>query len=109
MFILMEITMTRKNKILLYLLAFISLYSNSSNIENLVIPEGFEVRIFAEGLNSPRQITETDNGHIIVGSKKGDQIIAIVNDEINGFQRKKITLAKNLKNPTKTKNKNSKS
>ena len=45
---------------------------------NLDLPDGFEVSILTSGLDSPRQIAETDNGHLIVGSKTGSEVIALI-------------------------------
>ena len=59
------------------------------------MPEGFEISVFAEGLESPRQITETDAGHIIVGSKNGNEIFAILDQK-----KTKILIADGLQNPT---------
>ena len=47
-----------------------SMNSYSSLLEELTVPEGFEISIFASDLDSPRQLTETKDGAIIVGSKE---------------------------------------
>ena len=57
---------------------FSALLNATSNLERLNAPPGFEINIFADGLESPRQITETDGGFIIVGSKMGDKIIGLL-------------------------------
>ena len=70
------------------LLAFILTFSyllKAENISQLKVPDGFEIQIFADNLDSPRQITETKNGHVIVGSKKGDKIIALIDDNKDGI------------------------
>ena len=57
-----------------------SLYSMNSYsylLEELTVPEGFEISIFASDLDSPRQLTETKDGAIIVGSKKGTKVLDI--------------------------------
>ena len=78
------------------LIYFFSLVINAdSNIKKLILPEGFEISVFAEGLESPRQITETDAGHIIVGSKNGNEIFAILDQK-----KTKILIADGLQNPT---------
>ena len=92
--------MIKKNKYLLILIALLNLEAYSNNIENLIVPNGFEIKIFAEGIDSPRQITETKDGHIVVGSKKDNKIIALVNNDVDQLGQKKITLATNLQNPT---------
>ena len=51
---------------------FSSFVYASSYLEKLNVPDGFEISIYADGLDSPRQLAETDGGYIVVGSKKGD-------------------------------------
>ena len=79
----------------LYFFAFFA--SANSNINKLNIPEGFEITIYAEDLESPRQLAETDNGFIIVGSKNGNKIYALNNNE---SAKQKILVAEGLQNPT---------
>jgi len=78
---------------------FSALLNATSNLERLNAPPGFEINIFADGLESPRQITETDGGFIIVGSKMGDKIIGLFDSDDDGFAEKRIVIADNLKNP----------
>lgn len=70
----------------------------SDNIKNLIVPDGFEINIFASELQSPRQIAETGDGHIVVGSKKGSEVIALI-DENNDGKFKKVVIANGLQNP----------
>ena len=87
--------------LLFFLVIFISglVYSNS-NLDRLNLPNGFEISIYADNLDSPRQITETDNGYIIVGSKKGDKIFALFDEDLDGYAERKILIADSLQNPT---------
>ena len=80
---------------LLYLFPFY--VDAASNINKLNVPEGFEITIYAENLESPRQLAETDNGFIIVGSKNGNKIYALNNNE---SAKQKILVAEGLQNPT---------
>ena len=90
-----------KYMLIIYLLYFFSLYiSADSNINKLFIPEGFEISIYAENLDSPRQLTETADGFIIVGSKNGDKIFALNDANNDGVAEQKILLANGLQNPT---------
>ena len=79
---------------------FFSPITNSSNVDELILPNGFEIEIVASDLNTPRQMVETNNGYIIVGSKKGNKIVALVDYNNDGFYEKTITLADKLQNPT---------
>ncbi len=74
-----------------------SIFINSqSNIDKLNIPNGFEINIFADDIDTPRQIAESNNGHILVGSKKGSEVIALINK--NG-KYEKVVVANDLQNP----------
>ena len=72
----------------------------SSNIDDLVLPNGFDISIVAVGLDSPRQLTETKSGHVIVGSKKGSEIIALIDNNNDGYFEERAIVAENLQNPT---------
>ena len=69
-------------KFFLHLLLIISfslnIYSDSSHIiNNLEIEKGFSIEIFVEDIDTPRQIAESANGNIFVGSRSGGTISAI--------------------------------
>ena len=88
----------------LYVIILTSFYSSFTNgelkIEKLNIPDGFEISIYADGLDSPRQLAETDEGYIVVGSKKGDKIYALYDTNFDGYAEKRILISENLQNPT---------
>jgi len=92
--------MIRSNyKIYLQLFVIISfslnIFSDSSKlIQNLEIEKGFSIEIFAEGLNTPRQIAESDAGNIFVGSRSGGTISAI-----DSYKNIRV-IAKGLSNST---------
>ena len=96
-------TYNQKIKYLL-IISFIyifSFYSHASSLlDNLNVPNGFEITVFADELDTPRQITETESGYIIVGSKKGDKIFALYDTNLDGYAEKKILIANGLQNPT---------
>ena len=71
-----------------------------SDLDKLNLPVGFEISIFAKDLDSPRQITQTDEGYVIVGSKKGDKIYALHDQDLDGYAEKRILIADGLQNPT---------
>ena len=82
-------------------LYFISFFINAySDLDKLNLPVGFEISIFAKDLDSPRQITQTHDGYVIVGSKKGDKIYALHDQDLDGYAEKKILIADGLQNPT---------
>ena len=86
-------------KITLFLIGlFIGSYTTAQNIETLIVPENFEISILTKDLDSPRQITETKDGAIIVGSKKGTEVIAFVDEDNDGLFNQRL-VANNLQNP----------
>ena len=86
---------------ILFNIYFISLFINAnSDLDKLTLPSGFEISIFADNLDSPRQISETDDGYIIAGSKKGDKIYALYDQDLDGYAEKRILIADGLQNPT---------
>ena len=91
--------MNKKNISMLILIITFST-SALSKVDQLKLPEGFVVDIVAESIDSPRQMAETKNGHVVVGSKKGDKIIALIDNDKDGFFEKKVTIAEGLQNPT---------
>ncbi len=88
----------RNFTIVLQLIIFSGHLISSSILNNLSVPNGFEISILAKNLDSPRQITETSSGHIIVGSKKGGEVIALLDVNDNGLFEKRL-VANNLQNP----------
>ena len=76
----------------------INFYTIAQNVETLKVPENFEISILAKNLDSPRQMTETLSGHIIVGSKKGSEVIALSDKDNDGVFEQRL-VANNLQNP----------
>jgi len=90
-----------KYLLIIYLLySFPFSISADPNINKLYVPEGFEISIYADNLDSPRQLTETADGFIIAGSKNGDKIFALNDINNDGVAEQKILLASGLQNPT---------
>ena len=86
-----------KSSFLVINVYFISFFAYpNSDLDSLILPTGFEISIFADDLNTPRQISETDDGYIIVGSKKGDKIYALYDQDLDGYAEKRILIADGL-------------
>tara|TARA_B100001094_G_C18165202_1_gene791625 strand:+ start:287 stop:1414 length:1128 start_codon:yes stop_codon:yes gene_type:complete len=92
--------MNKKRTYLFGMLFGLILNVQSNNINKLQLPEGFQVSIYAEGIESPRQITETEDGHVIVGSKNGKSIYALNDINKDGVSEEKVLIANGLQNPT---------
>lgn len=79
----------------LFLVTYFSLNLHAINLDDLSLEKGFNISIFAEDLDSPRQMVEGANGIIYVAERNG-QIIALKDLDKNGQSDVKITLVKNL-------------
>ena len=68
---------------------------NAIDLDQLVLEEGFSISIFAENLDSPRQMVEGKNGTIFVGERNG-KILALRDSDNNGRVDSKIIVADGL-------------
>lgn len=82
-------------RIAIYFSAFFVMHVYSIDLTSLKVEDGFEISIFADGLNSPRQMAEGENGIIYVGERDG-QIVALLDSDKNGQSDTRIVVAKNL-------------
>ena len=89
---------------LILYISFIGQISSNEDIRKLVLPKGFEISIYADELAMPRQISESENGYIFIGSKtqKDDngKIIALIDNNNDGYAEEKIIVAEGLDFPT---------
>ena len=95
--------MTIMNKFTAYLSLLIITYPailSSNSIDDLKLPKGFEISIYADEIKSARQMAESSGGIIYVGSKSGDSIYAILDKDNDNFAETKILVASGLSNPT---------
>tara|TARA_B100000900_G_scaffold352966_1_gene320864 strand:- start:231 stop:1376 length:1146 start_codon:yes stop_codon:yes gene_type:complete len=88
---------TAKFSIISLISSFSFFLNSDTNLTKLNLPESFEITIFAKDLETPRQIAETKKGHIIVGSKKGSEVIALVKSSDATYKR--VIVANELQNP----------
>lgn len=82
----------------LYAILFSNFLLTDYLLKDLNVPHGFEISILASDLNTPRQIAETKDGHLIVGSKKGSEVVALVKEN-NDEAYREVVVADDLKNP----------
>ena len=78
-----------------YPICLLSLNLTALDLERLDLEEGFSISIFAENLDSPRQMAEGKNGTIFVGERNG-KIIALRDLDNNGQVDLKIVVAEGL-------------
>jgi len=68
----------------------------NEHLMSLNLPKNFEISIFANNIESPRQMAETKNGFVIVGSKSGQSIYALHDNNNDGTAEIKILIAMDL-------------
>ena len=87
--------MTYKNYLILMGIFFSPLHLFSIDLNQLVLEDGFEISIFADNLESPRQMAEGENGTIFVAERSG-QIVGLIDSDNNGQADQKIVIANSL-------------
>ena len=75
--------MVKMNKNFITIVCFFSFYINALTLEDLVLQDGFQISIFAENIEAPRQMTQGDQGFIFVGSRKSGKVIALFDSDGN--------------------------
>ncbi len=78
-----------------YTICICSLNLSAIDLDQLVLEDGFSISIFAESLDSPRQMVEGKNGTIFVGERNG-KILALRDSDNNGQVDLKIIVADGL-------------
>ena len=79
----------------LFFISFSHFQLSSQDLEHLIIESGFNISIYADNLDAPRQMAESKDGTIFVG-EKGGQVIALRDTDKNGQADFKRVIAKNL-------------
>ncbi len=66
----------------------------------LQMPPGFEIRIFADGIENARQMARGDSGVIFVGSRSAGKIHAVTDEDQDGVANQIWQIADGLKMPS---------
>ena len=78
-----------------FLLVIFSTFVSAIDLSQLSIDKGFNITIFANGLDAPRQMAEGKNGVIFVG-ERGGKIVALIDTDSNGVADSRIIVADGL-------------
>ncbi|MDB9907208.1 PQQ-dependent sugar dehydrogenase [Gammaproteobacteria bacterium] len=81
-------------------LSFISTTLLANILDDLQIDSSYKIEVYASGLDSPRQLTESDDGWIFLGSRSGGSVFAIRDTDENGVSDEKVLVADGLTMPT---------
>jgi glucose/arabinose dehydrogenase len=72
---------------------------DQSILGQIIVPEGFEVSIFAEGVKNARSMVYSPNGVLFVGTRDKGDVYAIVDDDKDFKADTIYTIAKKLRMP----------
>jgi glucose/arabinose dehydrogenase len=81
-------------------LSFIAMPLLSNILDDLKIDSKYKIEVYASNLDSPRQLAESDDGWIFLGSRSGGNIFAIRDTDGNGESDEKLLVAEGLTMPT---------
>lgn len=70
------------------------------NLNDIKLPEGFKIEIYASKVKNARAMTLSPNGTVYVGSRKEGKIYAIVDKDLDYKADEVVVIASGLKMPT---------
>lgn len=79
---------------------FWNVAANALDLEQIRLPNGFEIEIYAAGLTNARQMALGDRGTLFVGSRTAGKIYAVSDLDQDGSAETKVTVARGLTMPT---------
>ncbi|WP_444935666.1 PQQ-dependent sugar dehydrogenase [Microbulbifer sp. JMSA004] len=87
-------------KILFATLLFASAVQAEITLDQLQVPEGFELSYFAEDVETARQLARSESGTVFSGSFRAKKVYALRDTDNDGAADKRWVLMENLKAPT---------
>lgn len=69
-------------------------------IEDLVVPDGFKIELYAENVVNARQMTLGDDGTIFVGTRKEGKVYALIDTNKDGHADKQYLIDEDLYMPS---------
>ena len=76
------------------------LLSSQLYVEELVVPDGFKIELFASDVINARQLALGDEGTLFVGTRKEGKVYALVDKNNDGKADKRYLIDKNLNMPS---------
>ncbi len=69
-------------------------------LNRIILPAGFEIHLYAEGVESARQLALGEHGTVFVGSRKGGKVHAVVDTDGDNFAEQVYVVDHGLNRPT---------
>jgi glucose/arabinose dehydrogenase len=73
--------------------------ATSSGLAGLKLPKGFRIAVYADKVESARELAVTPSGLVFVGSRKAGKVYALVDADKDGVAEKVVTVAEGLNKP----------
>ncbi|WP_342117586.1 DUF7133 domain-containing protein [Pseudoduganella sp. OTU4001] len=71
----------------------------ANSLSSLKLPKGFQIAVYADQVESARELAVTDSGLVFVGSRKAGKVYALVDADKDGVAEKIVTVAEGLNKP----------
>ncbi|MAV94373.1 PQQ-dependent sugar dehydrogenase [Pseudomonadota bacterium] len=84
------------NKLKFVFLVTFSAFSLGVDLEDLRIDPSYSIELFASDIDSPRQMTQGDDGRLYIGSRRSGKIFALRDTDDNGVADSKELVAEDL-------------
>jgi glucose/arabinose dehydrogenase len=68
-------------------------------LQDIRLPEGFHIAIFAKDVNNARSLARGDKGAIFVGNRQGDKVYALVDKDGDGYADEQYVVLSGRKMP----------
>ncbi|MBR9729173.1 PQQ-dependent sugar dehydrogenase [Shewanella intestini] len=78
----------------------ISVSSHALPLENITLPKGFSIDLYADKVTNARQMALGDNGTVFVGSRRAGNVYALIDSNNDNRADQQITIAKDLFMPS---------
>ncbi len=69
------------------------------HLDQIRLPDGFSISIFAEGVNGARSLARGDDGTIFVGSRRAGKVYGLTDEDGDGVAEKVEVIARGLNSP----------
>ena len=69
-------------------------------LDRLTLPNGFQIAVYASGVENARQMALTSDGTLFVGSREAGNVYAVVDDDDDFIADRVITIADGLRMPS---------
>ncbi len=70
-----------------------------AGLAGLKLPKGFQIAVYADKVESARELAVTASGLVFVGSRKAGKVYALVDADRDGVAEKVVTVAEGLNKP----------